>query len=59
MKTLISFCVLATCVSAPSFAAEHILGRSAKVVGKRSYKVTKTSVVELGKGGDTVLKFVF
>lgn len=59
MKKLISLCIFALCVSAPSFAAEHILSRSAKVVGKDSYKVTKTSLEDLGKGGDAVLKFVF
>ena len=59
MKKLISLCVFALCVSAPSFAAEHIVSRSAKVLGKDSYKVTKTSVVDLGRGGDAVLKFVF
>jgi hypothetical protein len=59
MKKLISFCVLALCASAPSFGAEHILSRSAKVAGKASYKVTKTSVGDIGKGGDAVLKFVF
>ena len=59
MKKLISFCVLALCVSAPSFAAEHLLSRSAKVVAKGSYKVTKTSLEDLGKGGGAVLRFVF
>jgi hypothetical protein len=59
MKKLISLCVFALCVSAPSFAAEHLVSRSTKVVAKGSYKVTKTSVVDLGKGGDAVLKFVF
>jgi hypothetical protein len=59
MKKLISLCVLALCVSAPSFAAEHIVGRSAKVVGKDSYKVTKTSLKGVGRGGDAVVKFVF
>jgi hypothetical protein len=59
MKKLISLCIFALCVSAPSFAAEHILSRSAKVVGKDSYKVTKTSLEGLGRGGDAVLNFVF
>jgi hypothetical protein len=47
------------CVSAPSFSAEHIVSRSAKVVGKDSYKVTKTSIEDAGKGGGAVLKFIF
>ena len=59
MKKLISLCVFAVCVSAPSFGAEHILGRSAKVVGKESYKVTATSLEGLGRGGYSVVKFVF
>jgi uncharacterized GH25 family protein len=58
MKKVISLVVFALCVSAPSFAAEHIVSHSAKVVGKDSYKVTKTSLQDLGKGGDAVLKFV-
>jgi hypothetical protein len=59
MKKLIGLIVFATCVSAPSFGAEHILSRSAKVVGKDSYKATKTSLTDVGKGGKTVLKFAF
>ena len=59
MKKLISVVVFALCISAPSFAAEHILSRSAKVVGKDSYKVMKTSVQDVGKGGEAVLKFLF
>jgi hypothetical protein len=58
MKQLISLCVFALCVSAPSFAAEHILSRSAKTVGKASYKVTKASVEDVGKGGAAVVKFI-
>ena len=59
MKKLISLGILALCASAPTFAAEHVLSHSAKTVGKASYKVTKTSVDDLGKGGDKVLKSVF
>jgi hypothetical protein len=59
MKKLIGLIVFGTYVSAPSFGAEHILSRSAKVVGKDSYKVTKTSLADVGKGGETVLKFAF
>jgi uncharacterized GH25 family protein len=59
MKKLISLIAFALCISAPSFGAEHLLGRSAKVVGKDSYKVTKTSVEDAGKGGAAFLKFVF
>ena len=59
MKKLIGLCVLAWCVSVPSFAAEHILVRSTKAVSKTSYKVTKASLEDIGKGGGAVLKFVF
>jgi hypothetical protein len=59
MKKLISLFVFALCVSGPSFGAEHILTRSAKVIGKGSYKVTKTSLEGVGKGGGSVVKFVF
>jgi hypothetical protein len=59
MKKLISLCVFALCVSGPSFGAEHLLSRSAKVVGKDTYKVTKTSAEDAGKAGEAVLKFVF
>ena len=59
MKKLISLCAFAFCVSAPSFGAVHLVSHSAKFVGKESYKVTKTSATDLGKGGDAVVKFVF
>jgi hypothetical protein len=59
MKKLISLCVFALCVSAPSFGAEHMLSRSVKVVGKGSYKATKIPVEDVGKGGEAFLKFVF
>lgn len=59
MKKLISPCIVAPDISALPFAAEHILSRSTKVVGKESYRVTKTSLQEPGRGGDSVMKFVF
>ena len=59
MKKLISLFVVAFCVSGPSFGAEHILTHSAKEIGKGSYKVTKASIEDLGKGGHSVLKVVF
>ena len=59
MKKLIGLFVFALSVSAPSFGAEHILGRSVRVVGKDSYKAVKTPVEDVGKGGEAVLKFVF
>jgi hypothetical protein len=59
MKKSISLIAFALYVAAPSFGAEHVLSRSAKVLGKDSYKATKTSVEDAGKGGGAVLKFVF
>jgi hypothetical protein len=59
MKNLIGLVVLALCLSAPSFGAEHIVSRSAKFVGKESYKATKVSAEDTGKAGLAVLKFVF
>jgi hypothetical protein len=59
MKKLISLTIFALCVSVPSFGAEHMLSRSAKVIGKDSYKVAKAPIEDAGKGGGAVLKFVF
>ena len=59
MKKLIGLFVFALSVSAPSFGAEHILGRSVKVVGKDSYKATKVPIEDVGKGAGAALKFVF
>jgi hypothetical protein len=59
MKKSISLIAFVLYVAAPSFGAVHILSRSANVVGKDSYKATKTSIEDAGKGGEAVLKFVF
>lgn len=59
MKKLITLCAFALYVSAPSFAAEHILSRSAKAVGKVTYKGTKVTAVDTAKATDAVVKFVF
>ena len=60
MKKVISVLVFAMCVSAaPSFGAEHLLGRSTKVVAKDSYRVVKTPVEDTGKATAAVAKFVF
>jgi hypothetical protein len=55
MRKLMAVLALCLTVSVPSFGAEHVVTRSAKVVGKDSYKAAKYSVKETGK----VLKFVF
>lgn len=59
MNKLISLFVFALCFSGPSFGAEHILTHSAKVIAKGSYKLTKTSLEGVARGGDSVVKFVF
>lgn len=55
MKKLIAVLALCLAVSVPSFGAEHVVTRSAKAVGKDTYKVAKYSV----KGTAKVLKFLF
>jgi hypothetical protein len=59
MKNIISLLVFALCVAAPSFGAEHLLSRSAKVVAKDSCRVVKTPVEDTGKATAAVVKFVF
>jgi hypothetical protein len=45
-------------MAAPSFGAD-VVGHSAKVVGKDTYKVAKVSVKETGKAGKAIVKFLF
>lgn len=59
MKKVIALAVLTLCMSAASFAAEHVVTHSAKVAGKETYKGAKYSAKETGKAGKAVLKFVF
>jgi hypothetical protein len=49
MKKLFALVVLSLCVSAPSFAAVHVISHSVKVAGKDSYKAAKSSAKETGK----------
>jgi len=58
MKKVLALVVLALCVSAPSFGAD-VVGHSAKVAGKDSYKAAKVSAKETGKAGKAVAKFLF
>ena len=58
MKKLVALVVLCMAVSAPSFAAGHLVTYSAKVAGKESYKAAKVSAKEAGKAGKAVVKFV-
>jgi hypothetical protein len=55
MKKLLALVVLCLSVSAPSFGAEHLVGRSARFAGRESFKAAKFTA----KSGETVVKFVF
>jgi len=54
MKKLLALLAICFCVSVPSFGAEHLVSRSARVAGRDSYKAAKYSV----KGAGKFLKFV-
>ena len=58
MKKLFALVALSVCMAAPSFGAD-VVGHSAKVVGKDTYKVAKASTREAGKTGKAVVKFLF
>jgi len=58
MKKVLALVALALCVSDPSFGAD-VVGHSAKVAGKDSYKAAKVSAKETGKAGKAVAKFLF
>ena len=58
MKKLVVLVALSLCMVAPSFGAD-VVGHSAKVVGKDTYKVAKVSARETGKAGKAVVKFLF
>ncbi len=59
MKKLLALVVLALSVSVPSFGAEHVVSRSAKVAGKESYKAAKLSATKADHAGKAVVKFIF
>jgi hypothetical protein len=59
MKPQIGLLVCALSLSAPSFAAEHIMSRSVKVAAKDTYKATKISAEKISKAAEAVIKFVF
>jgi hypothetical protein len=58
MKRLLALVTLAVCVSAPSFGAD-VVGYSAKVAGKDTYKAAKVSAKDTGKAAKSVVKFLF
>jgi hypothetical protein len=59
MKKVISLVIFASCVAAPSFAAEHVLSHSAEVMAKYSYRAVMPPVKDTGKATAAVVKFVF
>jgi hypothetical protein len=60
MKKISALVFLALCLaeSVPSFGAEHMVSRSAKVVAKDTYSGAKYSVKEAGKATKSFVKFV-
>jgi len=58
MKKAVVLLALSLCMAAPSFAAEHLVTHSAKVLGKDSCKVAAVSTKEAGKAAKAVVKFV-
>jgi len=58
MKKFFVLAVLSLCMAAPSFGAD-VVGHSAKVAGKDSYKAAKVSAKETGKAGKAIMKFLF
>ena len=58
MKKVLILLSLSLCMAAPSFGAD-VVGHSAKVAGKDTYKVVKVSAKETGKAGKAIVKFLF
>ena len=58
MKNVFAVVVLALCVAVPSYAA-NVVGHSAKVTGKDTYKAAKVSAKDTAKAGKAVVKFLF
>jgi hypothetical protein len=59
MKKYIGVIVCAVAFSVPSFAAEHLVSRSVKLMAKDTYKVTKVAAEKGAKATESVVKFVF
>ena len=59
MKKILTLVVLALLISLPSFGAEHVVSRSAKVAAKDSYKAATNSAKGVGKTGKAIWKFAF
>ena len=57
MKKLFALVVLSLCMATPSFGAD-VIGHSAEVVGKDSYKAAKVSVKETDHAAKDSVKAV-
>lgn len=55
MKRILALIALCFSVSVPSFGATHIVTRSAKTVGHKSYKATK----DVAHASVSTVKFIF
>lgn len=58
MNKLFVLVVLSLCMAVPSFGAD-VVGHSAKVAGKGSYRAVKISAKETGHAGKALVKFLF
>ncbi len=58
MKKLFALVVLSVCMAAPSFGAD-VVGHSAKVAGKDTYKAAKVTAKDTGKAGKALVKVLF
>ncbi len=58
MKKFFALVVLSLFIAAPSFGSD-VVGHSAKVVGKDSYRAAKISAKTAGHAGKAVVKFLF
>jgi hypothetical protein len=58
MNKLFVLVVLSLCMAVPSFGAD-VVGHSAKVAGKDSYRAVKISEKETGRAGKALAKFLF
>jgi len=58
MKKLFALVVLSVCIAAPSFGAD-VVGHSAKVAGKDTYKAAKVTAKDTAKAGKALVKVLF
>ncbi len=58
MKKLFALVALSVCMAAPSFGAD-VVGHSAKVAGKDTYKAAKVTAKDTGKAGKALVKVLF